>query len=252
MWERGYIPRRRSVELPWLGAAAAGADFGAGTVVRMLSVDPADGACTCLWRVPAGWHRDEPTCLPGAEALYVLAGELDIARRRHRAGHYLFHPAGAAKGPLRSDSGALLLAMWDARPGSGAPEEVRHVVGDAGPVVSIDTRSMEGRPTPVPGPVAGILVKILRVDAATGGMTMLVTIPPGWTEPRSEHHDCIEESYKLDGAIDLEENGVAHTLEAGDYFFRPPRIKHGPMRTIGGTTSLIRFSAPVVNHYGPL
>lgn len=251
MWNRGYIPRRRSVELPWLPAAAAGADLGAGTEVRILSADPSDGACTCLWRIPAGWRRDEPTCLPAPEALYVLAGELAIAGRPHLPGHYLFHPAGTAKGSLAARDGALLLAMWDAQPRSVTPKAGLDS-GGAEPVVSIDTRSVDGQPTPVPGPVPGILVKILRVDTATGGMTMLVTIPPGWTEPRSEHHDCIEESYKLDGSIDLDENGVAHTLEAGDYFFRPPRIKHGPMRTIGGTTSLIRFSAPVVNHYGPL
>jgi hypothetical protein len=41
-------------------------------------------------------------------------------------------------------------------------------------------------------------------------------------------------------------------LAAGDYFFRPPRIKHGPMRTERGTSSLIRFSGVVENHYGPL
>ena len=46
--------------------------------------------------------------------------------------------------------------------------------------------------------------------------------------------------------------GKTYVLEAGDYFFRPPRIKHGPMRTQKGTTSLIRFSGTVVNHSGPI
>jgi quercetin dioxygenase-like cupin family protein len=100
--------------------------------------------------------------------------------------------------------------------------------------------------------VAGITVRILRTDPQSGGMTMVINIPPGWAEPRSRHHDCVEESFKLSGDIWLEEDGRPHVLSAGDYFFRPPRIKHGPMRTEGGTSSLIRFSGVVVNHYGPL
>ena len=86
----------------------------------------------------------------------------------------------------------------------------------------------------------------------TGGLTMLITIPPGWQEDRAEHHDCYEESYKVSGDIWMVENGIAQDMSGGDYFYRPPKIKHGPMKTKNGTSSLIRFSATLVNHYGPV
>lgn len=81
---------------------------------------------------------------------------------------------------------------------------------------------------------------------------MYIETPAGWSEPHSEHHHCIEESYKLSGEITLEENGQEQTLAAGDYFFRPPRIKHGRMHTANGTSYIIRFSAKPENHYGPV
>jgi quercetin dioxygenase-like cupin family protein len=150
-----------------------------------------------------------------------------------------------------STSGAVVLAFWDCALKPAPPGTWRDKpIGDG--AICVDTVNMPAVPTPVSGPPTGIVVKILNREAATGGMTMLVTIPPGWCEDRAEHHDCIEESYKVSGDIWIVENHSPHTLRAGDYFFRPPRIKHGPMKTTHGTTSLIRFSAKVENHYGPI
>jgi quercetin dioxygenase-like cupin family protein len=249
MWNRGYIPRLVTTALPWQDATAEAPGLAPGTQLRVLSRDPDDGAMTCLWRIPAGWTQPA-FALAADEELFVLAGSLDEEARHVPHGCYGFRPSGHRHPAVRSAGGALVLAMWSATPrGSGAG---RLEPGAAMPVPWIDTHEMVEQPTPVEGPVPGINVRILRQDPVTGGMTLIVAIPPRWEEPRSEHHDCVEESYKLSGEIWLRENQRPHTLAAGDYFFRPPRIKHGPMRTAKGTTSLIRFSGTVVNHYGPI
>jgi quercetin dioxygenase-like cupin family protein len=256
MWNRGYIPRLRTGELPWQEAAAAVPGFADGTQLRVLSRDEAAGATTCLWRLPPGWAQPAPFARAADEELFVLAGSLEEAGvpgeapRHVPHGSYRFQPRGHRHAALASPGGALLLAMWSAPP---RPFEVGTLEpGALAAVPWLDTHGMTERPTPIEGPVPGIQVRILRQDAATGGMTLIVAIPPRWEEPRSEHHDCVEESYKLSGEIWLREDQRPHTLAAGDYFFRPPRIKHGPMRTVSGTASLIRFSGAVVNHYGPI
>jgi quercetin dioxygenase-like cupin family protein len=247
VWGRPYIQKLRTGDVPQEDARIVAPTLSPGTEVRILSRDAAANASTCLWRLPPGWSHREAFMLAGDEQLFVLEGDLAIGTNRLTAGYYMCHPAGSRHEPLHSEDGALVLAMWDGWTKVRTPDSPNT------PSISmVDTTGVSGRPTPIDGPVPGILVKILRTVNVTGGMTMLITIPPGWHEPRSEHHDCIEESYKLDGNIWIVENGDEQVLSAGDYFFRPPRIKHGPMRTEGGTTSLIRFSSTVVNHYGPL
>lgn len=259
MWNRTYVPRLRTGELPWRPAEDALTGLAPGTQLRVLSRDPADGAMTCLWRIPPGWSQALPFALAADAELFVLEGSLLENGQSLRGGAYLHRPAGMAYPWLASRDGATLYAMWSATPALRAvTAEAQRAAGgiaqtDAAPPGTwIDTGEMAEHPTPVQGPPAGINVRILRRDAASGGMTLIVSIEGSWEETRSEHHDCVEESYKLSGDIWLRENQRPHVLEAGDYFFRPPRIKHGPMRTQKGTASLIRFSGAVVNHYGPI
>lgn len=250
MWNRPYAPRVRSADVAPVRAESLLAGLASGTSLRVLSRDDADGALTAIWEIPAGWVHEPSFSLAGGEALYVLAGDLSKGRQRYEPGHYAYRTAGQPQGPISSESGARLLMMWDAAPRLLRPGSVP--LGTEPTLEWVDGNAVDERPTPVAGPPAGITVRILRRDALGGGMTMIVNIPPGWEESRSEHHDCVEESFKLSGEIWLRENHRPQVLEAGDYFFRPPRIKHGPMRTRRGTSSLIRFSGTVVNHYGPV
>lgn len=267
MWNRPYVPRLHSGELPWLGAEGSLAGLAPGAQLRILSRDDGDGAMTCLWRLPPGWSQPQPWSLAADAEYFVLEGSLREGERAVRGGAYLHRRAGTLHPAWRTHEGALLYAMWSAAPApriammaddaasAGASASIG-ATASAGATRSmgewIDTGAMTEHPTPVEGPVPGINVRILRRDESTGGMTLIVAIPRGWEELRSEHHDCVEESFKLSGDIWLRENHRPHVLAAGDYFFRPPRIKHGPMRTRDGTASLIRFSATVVNHYGPI
>jgi quercetin dioxygenase-like cupin family protein len=222
-----------------------------GSSLRVLSRDDIDGACTCLWQIPPGWRQDAAFTLEGASSWFVLAGELCSGDVTVPTSGYRRVPAGATHEPLATTPGALVLAMWDRGPRLLAPGSVAQDVSDAC-VACFATAEVESQPTPVAGPVPGITVKLLHRSSATGGVTALVTIPAGWTEPRFEHHDCVEESFKISGEIRIVEDGVEQVLAAGDYFFRPPYIKHGAMHTPAGTSSLIRFSGTVVNHYGPV
>ncbi|MCC5794537.1 MAG: cupin domain-containing protein [Chromatiales bacterium] len=251
MWARPYIGRLPTDSVPWSGFPlfAPGRDLGG--VLRVLSRDPSNGAGTCLWQIPSGWAHPGGFTMAGDEQLFVLEGEFHKGDHRYRPGCYGYRPAGQTHEAMRSPGGALLLAMWDSAPDLASMPGAHQVETGEG-LRFVDTGFVPAVPTPVQGPPAGIDVKILNRYPDSGGMTMLITIPPGWEESRSEHHDCVEESFKLSGGIWIVENGREQVLCAGDYFFRPPRIKHGPMRTEGGTSSLIRFSARPENHYGPV
>ena len=245
MWDRPYIPKLSSDTLPWCDAAEVLHDAAAGSRLRILSADQDADAKSCLWHVSAGWQAKAALRCSEALQLFLIEGDLTAGRHRLTTKTYASFDAGMSTGLLRTDKGALILLLQD------GPITATKVSDFPQPRI-VDVAAETLYPTPVEGPVPGIVVKVLRTDEQTGGMTMYMEIPPGWTEPRSEHHDCIEESYKLAGEITLEENGNEQILSVGDYFFRPPRIKHGRMHTVQGTTSIIRFSARPENHYGPL
>jgi len=249
MWNRPYIPRLSTSAVAWtpFHVGSFGCDLGG--EIKLLSHDPDDGAATYLWRVPPGWSQQGGFVLAGSEQLFLLSGDLRKGTDKFTQGCFGYRPPGHTHEDMRSESGAVALIMWDSRvdPKLNCNQ---FPAGDG--LRIIDTKRMEEVPTPVTGPPTGIVVKILNREQSTGGMTMLISIPPGWTEERAEHHDCTEESYKISGDIWIVENGTPHTLCAGDYFIRPKHIKHGPMKTQAGTTSLIRFSSIVQNHYGPV
>lgn len=250
MWDRPYVPRLKPDQQEWRTFAAFAPQLGLTGDVAILSRDPEDGASSCLWRIPAGFNHPGGFILSGAEQLFVLEGALRKGDHLYTKECYGYRAPGHRHEAMASDDGALVLAFWDAAL-TARPHAVRRkpTIGDGR--IFVDTSTMDYVVHDVPGPEEGIVVKLLNREPETGGSTMIVTIRGGWEESRAEHHDCIEESYKLAGDIDIVENGSPHVLSAGDYFFRPPRIKHGPMRT-EGTSSLIRFSATLVNHYGPL
>jgi hypothetical protein len=90
----------------------------------------------------------------------------------------------------------------------------------------------------VPGPVW----KPLRRHAS-GGMTFLTHMPPGWQDDKLVWHNVSEESYKLYGANQLGENHITQ----GIYLYRPPGILHGPPSCPSpeGSTSLQRSNGEI-------
>lgn len=65
----------------------------------------------------------------------------------------------------------------------------------------------------VPGPV----LKVLRSASAPDSLTFLLHVPPGWHDDVLDWHATTEESYVLEGAIEL----VDSWLDVGSYLYRP-------------------------------
>jgi anti-sigma factor ChrR (cupin superfamily) len=83
-------------------------------------------------------------------------------------------------------------------------------------------------------PFAGIDVKQLFVDLATGNATSLVRMAPGSIYPPHRHANY-EHFYVLQGDVVFHD----HTLGAGDFEVNAPTTDHSPVTTVGGCLVLI-------------
>jgi hypothetical protein len=179
----------------------------AGASQRLLSIDSdGRGDFTALISFPAGW-----------------SGDLSESRRPTEIfvpGVYSFVPAERADTKVGSPAGAVALVM----------AEPEHTPGDDLSIV--DSNEMPWTSPPVGGPVPqGIVVKRLRIAPGSGDVSWVAAVVPGWRESRAEVHETIEECLMLKGDILLGRRGV---MGPGSYFWRPPRVEHGPMFSLNG------------------
>ena len=196
----------------------------AGTEQRLLSMDDGDaGDYTALNYLPAGWTGDLSGSATPTE-LFVIEGALRIGDGELRTGCYGYVPAAADGATLASENGSVVLVLVD-------PPEER-----CGDIEIHDTNEMTWTNAP-PGIPPGIVVKRLRSHPVTGDATWVAGVAPGWREERAEMHDTIEECLMIKGDILLGERGI---MGAGSYFWRPPRVKHGPMYTNNGGVFFFR------------
>jgi hypothetical protein len=237
---RSHVEFLQSQQLPWQPCPWAWP--GAGSEVKLLSMDVDSGACSYLARLPAGWHHPAGA-LEAGEELYVLEGSLQFGARTLGADTYARIPAFAAREAARSDHGAVLLGFLDALPKAAEPR--------SGPAAQImDTFMMpwshDGM-DPAYGEL-GMRWKLLHHDEATQDTSMLVLTPaqlapPGMRGPQ-ERHDCVEEMFLISGDF-LSPLGAMHT---GAYFWRPPQILHGPFASRHGNVSFIRTLGDVLEN----
>jgi hypothetical protein len=101
---------------------------------------------------------------------------------------------------------------------------------EAGELTIVDSSRMEWMPNVYEGDTQRFLkLKLLYHDPSPEGennkgfVTMLAWAPPGWSDNRMVHHPVFEEAYSLEGNL-MYNFG---TLDAGTYFFRPAKVKHG-------------------------
>ncbi len=83
-------------------------------------------------------------------------------------------------------------------------------------------------------------IKILSTDAATGAVTYLAKLSPGFSLP-AHPHPVGEECLMLEG--DLRLGDVI--LKAGDFHYAPPGVTHGRLKTENGALVLLRGILPV-------
>jgi len=205
------VPARRLEDGPLAGAQA-----------RILSEDDETGACTALVALPAS-HRADLSGGRRAVELFGLSGEASLAGRPFAAGAYAHVPAGAQQALFEARSDALVLAMFEQE------QDVLDPV--TAPIEVIDTNQRRLADHGVAGVPPGLVIKLLRVDEARGDWTWICSTPPGWQEDRAEIHPTVEEAFVLRGDVLLGERGE---MGPGDYFWRPPNVRHGPMYTRAG------------------
>ncbi len=198
----------------------------AGTQARVLSEDDETGAYTALVQMPAG-RRADLTGSARAVELFGLRGDLALAGHPFGAGSYAYVGAGAADAQFEAHGEALVLAMIEEEGPDPAPR----------PIEVIDTNQMRLADHGVDGVPPGLVIKLLRVDEARGDWTWICAGPPGWQEDRAEIHPTVEEALVLRGDVLLGERGE---MGPGDYFWRSPNVRHGPMYSRGGNLIFFR------------
>lgn len=195
----------------------------AGSRRRLLSADDADGSSTALHSFPAGWSGD----LGGQRPLelLVLSGSGSVGGRPLRAGTWAWVPAGAA-GRLAFDADSDVLVMVEVERAAGGEIELVDIVDARFEEIAV----VEGVPI-------GLVLKTLRVDPENGERTWIAGAPAGWLGHRGEIHPTVEEALLLKGDCLLKNSGQ---MVAGDYFWRPGGIHHGPFATREGMLYFFR------------
>ena len=237
---RPWIEFVQSQNLPWRGGDLWGVR--PGTESKVLSLDDEDGAASLLVRYPPGWRFGRAGALSADEEFLVLNGALSIGDVSHRESSYAHLPAGYERGPMASEGGAVVLTFFSRRP------EWSEAAGfdPARLVERLDAFSVPytARFHPEFPPGAGR--KTLYEDPVTHDQSWILgTLPMRWAE-RSEVHPVVEEMYLLSG----ESHGNRGVMRPGAYFWRPPRIPHGPYGTLTGNLYFFRTrGGPLSTHY---
>ncbi len=91
----------------------------------------------------------------------------------------------------------------------------------------------------IPLAFAGVTMKPLHTDTATGASTVLTRLAAGASIPRHRHTLADETVYVIEG--DFVEDGVAYG--PGSFFAGQAGTDHGPHDSVSGCVVLTRFSA---------
>ncbi len=83
-----------------------------GTMVKTLRRNTSGDALTILLKLPPGFVMDDHSHI-SAEHHYILEGEYEAQNEHYHAGHYRMIPEHANHGPFWSETGAVVLVMWE-------------------------------------------------------------------------------------------------------------------------------------------
>lgn len=243
---RPHVETIQEKDYIWHRAELTGGEGRA--VERRLSVDEEDGSSSLRIDFPTAWGRG-PGIHHADTEYYVLEGEMRYGERVLGKGGYVHAPKGVPAEPLRFAEGTRILhyreygdAGFDAVESASAPgwPDAR------GGITVHASAESDWLAVPNAGPMPGLFVKYLHVDPVSGFYTRLVHAKEGWADHRLAHHPCYEEAYTLDGKMSYNFGD----LDAGTYFFRPARVKHGHFVAMeGGTTWLMRSDGELENWY---
>lgn len=235
---RGHVEILHEADVPYAALAAEGWPIGA--ELKRLSHDPETGALTGLLRLPPGYRRPRGHHTTQTE-LFVIDGSVRVGDAVREWGYYEFSPAETTHEPWTSDGGATVVLFT-----RGRPDFVPAPDRGAGGRIALDTERIPWSISNVPGPDPGMLSKTLRHSDDTGERVFLCCCVRRYDYAKLEYHDCIEESFCIEGEITM---GSSGQMRAGSYFWRPPYLTHGPFYSREGMISLFTVDGPLLNHY---
>ena len=206
---------------------------------RNLSYDEENGAASTrvvfdkAWSRPSGYHHADVEW-------YVLEGQVKLGERVLSKGSYFRAPAGLCVPALQAAAGTDVLIFreygdWGFSPSvkdrsKFVPRGGNTASTEPGELTIVDTGRQEWLPNLYEGDTQRFLkLKPLYIDPSspddnnTGFVTLVAWAPPGWSDNRMVHHPVFEEAYSLDGHMVYNFGSI----DAGTYFFRPARVKHG-------------------------
>jgi len=228
---------------------------------RNLSYDEENGAASTRvvfdkpWSRPGGYHHADIEW-------YVMKGQVKLGGRLIGPGGYLRAPAGLRIPAMEIQAGTDVLIFreygdWGFSVSSKdrarfVPRGGNTASREQGELTIVDSSRMEWMPNAYEGDTQRFLkLKLLYHDPAPpddntkGFVSMLAWAPPGWSDDRMVHHPVFEEAYSLEGQLVYNFG----TLDAGTYFFRPAKVKHGHF-VAGeerGWTGFFRLDGTLVN-----
>ena len=99
-----------SEEMQWEEAQG----YPPGTLIKVLRPDEKGDPLTVLLKLKEGFEMEGHSHL-GIEQHFVLEGGYESEGRICRVGSYRMIPKEAAHGPFKSEKGAVILVVWDAK-----------------------------------------------------------------------------------------------------------------------------------------
>ena len=215
-----------------------------GVQYKELSVDNESKATTGIFKYPKDWSEKEAYWLESEEEFFILSGELEINETRYSAGFYGYLPESYLRRKIKASKETIIIRFIDQ-----SPIPVKYNYGD--PIPQPKKEAVEGINTFDMRWDKGVHDKkllhldfgrkILRIDPNTKAKTFLYmvspqTYPENWQGPM-EQHPTVEEAICIAGTL----AGNHGVMRNGAYFWRPPKIPHGPYGSITGCVMLIRF-----------
>lgn len=226
--------------------------FSPGMSYKMLSMDNETGACTMTTQLDSGYSQ--PPGFSWSEwEMIVIEGELQLAGRTARKGHYFYVPAGYAMPAISSEKGALALMMFNTGEPSLVEATDHHPLCQMNLYHDVDSfMDIPWGPGNVvkPSVASGVMIKLLNFNPISYAMTFLYCMTPAFFQDNISYHDCAEESYHLWGTSWMMQFGEVPT---GGYFWRPAYINHGVFASEFGCIALGRVDSKLFNyfHYNP-
>ncbi|CAN5839001.1 hypothetical protein BH18ACI4_BH18ACI4_01670 [soil metagenome] len=246
----GWVQPDKLYWRPFLISGVADAEF------KLLSFDDTTKARSQITKFPAGWSQASGYYQTNEE-IFVLSGEMTVGDVKMTKYSYAYFPAGNARGPRHSSTGATVLHWWDGEPTFVASRESKpdarrdELVEDWNFYRKPWTKNADFPKWSDFPPSPEMRLKLLRKDKVTGQMTWInMGAAGGGGGSRGgrvwEAHPSWEEAMLLEGDLTYGEclpgkGEIVGTYTAGGYFFRPARIRHGGQSSSSSSYSLFIF-----------